>query len=151
MCPFDNRKALKIKDPSSQEAIFNAIERNDFAFHKRNETYTGDHESSVSDLLEDKLQQRIFHVHRLDMETSGVCLYAKTDIACAELCRQFRDREVAKTYLARVVGHVAPHVRRVTIPMRPDLENRPLQVLLLLLSSSVAYLLFLYFIFPFPL
>lgn len=43
-------------------------------------------------------------VHRLDRETSGVMLIAKSEAALTELRRQFQDREVDKTYLALVYG-----------------------------------------------
>ncbi len=43
-------------------------------------------------------------VHRLDRETSGLIVVAKTDPAHRELARQFRDREVTKDYLALVFG-----------------------------------------------
>ena len=45
-------------------------------------------------------------VHRLDRETSGVVLVAKTQAAFADLCRQFRRRAVKKKYLALVWGNV---------------------------------------------
>ncbi|HOX08362.1 MAG TPA: RluA family pseudouridine synthase [Planctomycetota bacterium] len=47
-------------------------------------------------------------VHRLDMDTSGVILVAKTDQAHRELAREFAAREVAKTYLAIVHGALRP-------------------------------------------
>lgn len=47
-------------------------------------------------------------VHRLDKETSGVLLIAKTLEVFAELQRQFKAREVEKTYVALVHGKVAP-------------------------------------------
>jgi len=43
-------------------------------------------------------------VHRLDRETSGVMLIAKSEAALTELRRQFHDREIKKTYLALVYG-----------------------------------------------
>jgi 23S rRNA pseudouridine1911/1915/1917 synthase len=43
-------------------------------------------------------------VHRLDAGTSGVMVLARTEHAFAELMRQFRAREVTKTYLALVYG-----------------------------------------------
>lgn len=43
-------------------------------------------------------------VHRLDKETSGVLLLAKTDAAFTELQRQFRERETEKAYVAIVHG-----------------------------------------------
>ncbi len=42
----------------------------------------------------------IFPVHRLDMDTSGLMVYAKSPEAQAELRRQFEEREVRKQYLA---------------------------------------------------
>jgi 23S rRNA pseudouridine1911/1915/1917 synthase len=46
-------------------------------------------------------------VHRLDKDTSGVLLLAKTDAAHAALSAQFRDRTIKKAYLALVLG---PHI-----------------------------------------
>lgn len=43
-------------------------------------------------------------VHRLDRETSGVLVVAKTDAAHQHLSRQFRDRSLKKQYLAWVWG-----------------------------------------------
>jgi len=47
-------------------------------------------------------------VHRLDKETSGVLLAAKTEKAFRDLQRQFKERKVEKTYLALVHGKVEP-------------------------------------------
>jgi len=43
-------------------------------------------------------------VHRLDRDTSGVIVVAKTDTAHANLAAQFHDRTVSKEYLAIVFG-----------------------------------------------
>lgn len=43
-------------------------------------------------------------VHRLDKETSGVLLIAKTDAAHLHLSQQFKDRTIHKQYLALVNG-----------------------------------------------
>lgn len=43
-------------------------------------------------------------VHRIDKETSGVLLVAKTPEAFIELQRQFKEREIEKTYIALVHG-----------------------------------------------
>jgi 23S rRNA pseudouridine1911/1915/1917 synthase len=47
-------------------------------------------------------------VHRLDMDTSGVMLVARTKAAYHSLVEQFGDRKVQKTYVALVVGSF-PH------------------------------------------
>jgi len=46
-------------------------------------------------------------VHRLDKDTSGVLVAAKTAAAHAHLVRQFHDRQVEKTYVALVWGRFA--------------------------------------------
>jgi 23S rRNA pseudouridine1911/1915/1917 synthase len=43
-------------------------------------------------------------VHRLDKETTGVIVVARTDAAHREVARQFHDREVRKRYLALTDG-----------------------------------------------
>src|SRR5277367_4050528 len=52
-------------------------------------------------------------VHRLDKDTSGVMVVARTPFSRMALSRQFKDRSVRKTYLAIVKGKVAHD--RVTI------------------------------------
>lgn len=47
-------------------------------------------------------------VHRLDRDTSGCLVVAKSDAASLALTEQFRRREVAKTYLALVWGTPKP-------------------------------------------
>ena len=49
-------------------------------------------------------------VHRLDRDTSGVLLVAKTDLAHASLSRQMKRRTLRKEYLALVAG--VPRVRK---------------------------------------
>jgi 23S rRNA pseudouridine1911/1915/1917 synthase len=69
-------------------------------------------EASVADLAREKFGEmpssgpgdRPGIVHRLDRETSGVMVLARTDEALAELKRQFKERAVEKTYLALVHG-----------------------------------------------
>ncbi|MFP3867569.1 MAG: RluA family pseudouridine synthase [Desulfobacteraceae bacterium] len=51
--------------------------------------------------------QRPGLVHRLDKETSGILVAAKTDLAHQSLVSQFKQRRVAKSYLALVWGHLS--------------------------------------------
>ena len=63
-------------------------------------------------------------VHRLDKETSGLIVVAKTDAAQASLMRQFGERLVEKEYLALVRG-AAPSPRgRVEAPIGRDQRDR---------------------------
>lgn len=52
------------------------------------------------------LKQKVFLVHRLDKETSGVIVVAKTQMMQKTLEVLFRKREVTKTYFAIVKGRV---------------------------------------------
>jgi len=59
-------------------------------------------------------------VHRLDKETSGVILVAKTPAALAHLQRQFAARSVEKTYLAVVRGVIAEGEGTIDAPIGRD-------------------------------
>ncbi len=51
---------------------------------------------------------KIWTVHRLDKETSGIICFAKNEDAHRHLSLQFSDRQVEKYYLALVDGHPSP-------------------------------------------
>lgn len=51
---------------------------------------------SVETIMSQSLGCQLYHVHRLDCETTGILLFAKTSTAAAELCSQFRDRKVCR-------------------------------------------------------
>lgn len=58
-------------------------------------------------------------VHRLDRETSGVIVVARTKPAAAALSQAFADREVEKTYLAIVCGGApSPADGAIDLPLR---------------------------------
>lgn len=61
-------------------------------------------------------------VHRLDVGTSGLMVVAKSDIAYSSLKRQFRSREVKKTYHALVQGYPEPSTGTIDAPIarHPD-------------------------------
>nr|WP_184013140.1 pseudouridine synthase [Rubricella aquisinus] len=70
---------------------------------------------------------RVLLVHRLDMDTSGVMVFARTAAAQRHLGLQFERRHLRKTYIARVAGHVAGDQGRIDLPLIADWPNRPLQ------------------------
>ncbi len=57
-------------------------------------------------------------VHRLDRDTSGVILLARTAGTAAKLAAAFRTREVEKTYWAVVVGHPDPEEGQIDQPLK---------------------------------
>ena len=67
-------------------------------------------------------------VHRLDGDTSGVMVFARTKLAQRHLNWQFERRQVSKTYVARVAGHVDGEAGRIDLPLISDWPNRPKQM-----------------------
>ena len=150
-------KTLKISDVPMQKLMWKLINEADISLNKQPFAEIPSHLVSVADLLEKHCGHKIYTVHRLDMETSGVIIFAKTEKSSAELARQFRDREVlqlakfvpisfvssitfyyhlspqksnqiAKIYYAKVAHRVNVPLQTVRASIRPDLNNRPLQV-----------------------
>lgn len=69
-----------------------------------------------------------FVVHRLDMETSGLMVLARDPDAHRHLSRQFEARAVTKAYEAILMGEVVGDSGTISLPMRPDVDRRPLQI-----------------------
>ena len=63
-------------------------------------------------------------VHRLDRDTSGLLVVAKTEAALEDLSDQFRDRAVFKSYVALVHGRVPANSGRIDQPLARDPTNR---------------------------
>jgi len=68
--------------------------------------------------------QRPGIVHRLDRDTSGLLMVARTDAAQASLQAQLKARRVKKTYLALVHGSVAAAAGRIEAPIGRDPGRR---------------------------
>ena len=66
---------------------------------------------------EEDFYDRAGIVHRIDKETSGILLIAKTREAFIELQRQFKQREVKKIYLALVHGKLVPDQGEIRAPV----------------------------------
>ena len=89
------------------------------------------HRESVISLLQERCQEgeTPLVVHRLDMDTSGLLLVAKHKTAHYRLQKQFKDREIHKTYVAVLDGEPLPigEEGRIELPLSPDLMHRPFQ------------------------
>lgn len=72
---------------------------------------------SVNKILEEKIGMKLWVVHRLDRETSGVLLFAKTEQAHKEMSRQFQEHLVGKFYAGLVHGRVAQEQGRIESPI----------------------------------
>jgi 23S rRNA pseudouridine1911/1915/1917 synthase len=63
-------------------------------------------------------------VHRLDKDTSGLIVVAKTEDTHENLSNQFRDREIFKSYIALVHGCVAEREGQIDQPIARDPRHR---------------------------
>lgn len=66
-------------------------------------------------------------VHRLDMSTSGIMLFARNKAVHRQMSMMFADRGVQKMYIAIVDGLVAADEGDINQPIIADWDNRPKQ------------------------
>ena len=75
------------------------------------------HLDGLLDALRFEAEDRPRLVHRLDRDTSGVLVLARTVGAAAKLAAAFRGRDVEKTYWAVVLGEPSPPAGRIDMPL----------------------------------
>ena len=86
---------------------------------------------SVANLVHDVFQPDIsidqMVVHRLDMDTSGIAVFALTELALKKLHQDFRERDnrVKKTYQALVCGHITASEGEIDLPLERDPTRPP--------------------------
>lgn len=89
---------------------------------------------TITDSAYTRLQQRYpdvegpFVIHRLDMATSGLLVFALTKRANKSLQKQFISRSVEKRYVALLEGKVEQQNGQIKLPMRGDPVDRPRQL-----------------------
>jgi len=66
-------------------------------------------------------------IHRLDLDTSGIMVFARHRDAQSALSRLFQERRVEKRYIALVDGVPGEDAGRIDLPIARDWENRPRQ------------------------
>ena len=66
-------------------------------------------------------------VHRLDCDTSGVIIFARTKAAQGFLGQEFEQRRARKTYVARLWGVMATDAGSIDLPLASDWAYRPRQ------------------------
>ncbi|WP_195576350.1 RluA family pseudouridine synthase [Paenibacillus sp. 1001270B_150601_E10] len=67
---------------------------------------------------------RIRHIHRLDADTTGPVLYAKTALSHAILDEAMREKQIHRTYQAVVQGEVKPKSGTINAPIGKDRHKR---------------------------
>jgi len=81
----------------------------------------------VEDSLKNQLQShlgKVFVVHRLDKDTSGVIVFAKTAEAHRELSMLFESRDVVKYYVGLVYGSMENPSGSVEVPIMENPAKR---------------------------
>ncbi len=63
-------------------------------------------------------------VHRIDKETSGLLVIAKTDKALADLSNQMKEKTVTRKYIALVEGVIPHNLGKINAPIGRDPKNR---------------------------
>lgn len=66
-------------------------------------------------------------IHRLDLDTSGLMVFALNHPAQQRINESFRERRVEKEYQAVVAGIVERDAGEIRLPIAPDWQNRPRQ------------------------
>ena len=69
-------------------------------------------------------QDRLGIVHRLDMDTTGLMLAAKTDVAGSLLMEAIQDRQVDRRYLALVHGIISVNTGLIDAPIARHAKDR---------------------------
>lgn len=84
--------------------------------------------TSLQQMVEAAIGGEAHVVHRLDMATSGVVVFAKDSATHRALQRQFASRSTRKVYIALLDGVPASESGSISLPLRPDIDHRPQQM-----------------------
>jgi len=87
----------------------------------------GDHLSDCMIARVQMILPEALLVHRLDLDTSGVMVFALTRHAQRDLGAQFEERQTKKVYRARLWGRLEEREGTVDLPLIVDWPNRPRQ------------------------
>lgn len=70
----------------------------------------------------------VLPVHRLDVDTSGLVLFAKHFLALSYLSKQFEDQQIKKTYIALCEGLMKKHYDTLDYPIARDRHSNKYMV-----------------------
>ena len=83
-----------------------------------------DRDPGIAQAVNPTSQHRPGIVHRLDKDTSGLLIVAKTSSAMTQLAQQFQEHTVTKRYLALVEGHLPLAEGAIEAPIGRDQRHR---------------------------
>lgn len=84
-------------------------------------------EISLKTLLQDKYP-KIFTVHRLDKDTSGMIVFAKTEVTHKHLSKQFEERQTTKMYTGLVIGSPTQKKGSINLPLAENMVQRGMMI-----------------------
>ncbi|HEV7371895.1 RluA family pseudouridine synthase [Arenibaculum sp.] len=130
--PPDRLNRLKVSDAEARALLARVLWRDDdvIAFDKpaglavQGGTGTTKHLDAMLDLLRFDAAERPRLVHRLDKDTSGVLLLARTAFAASRLAEAFRGKTARKYYWAVTVGVPRPFQGRIDAPLAKETGPR---------------------------
>ena len=92
-----------------------------------------DGRESLEEWLSNEYGHKIYPVHRLDMDTSGIMIFARDAEGAVNLQRQFEEHSISKTYMARLSraseGKIlkASDKGEIHLALSADFDERPRQ------------------------
>ncbi len=87
-----------------------------------------EHAQSVLEWAQARFPEGVFIVHRLDMDTSGVLLLAKSPETHKQLQQLFENRNIQKKYIAWLEGTLSEKEGFIRLPLCPNPDDRPRQM-----------------------
>jgi RluA family pseudouridine synthase len=99
---FEDHDLVAVAKPAGEPVVAARGEPRSFCLQKR---------------LESRLRRRLWVVHRIDRDASGVVLFALNADAHRELSLAFEHRQVTKNYAAFVAGSIEPPRGRIEVPL----------------------------------
>jgi len=79
------------------------------------------------DEIDTEMKMEHMIIHRLDMDTSGIVIFAKDKQSMSKLQKSFRERQVEKEYEALVCGHLPLNILSgcINLPLQRDHQYPP--------------------------
>jgi 23S rRNA pseudouridine1911/1915/1917 synthase len=83
---------------------------------------------SLKKILQDKYG-KIFTVHRLDKDTSGIIVFAKYETIHAHLSKQFEQRQTEKIYVGLIIGSPSNKKGSIDLPIAEHPVKKGLMII----------------------
>jgi len=116
---------MKVEEAAWLDTLWNKLTEIDQVINGFDLSTLPNHLLSAADFADEISKVSVRHVHRLDQETSGVIIFAKSTEAARNLGFQFSDRQTEKTYIALVHGVITEQKMLIEAPLGEIVEEKP--------------------------